>query len=149
VRTWVLAVPAVLVGALTHVVWDAFTHDDGWVVERLSPLRASYHDVAVYEVLQLLFSAVAFAVVLYVAWRHLSRLPDLPPRPAPVVGRWALVVTLATAALFGMGIAVLLAPYGIEAVTYYLAVTPMLVGGFGITCVCVWWQIKRRAKGSR
>jgi hypothetical protein len=148
-RTWLLSLPAVVVGATTHVVWDAFTHDDGWFVERMSPLRASYEGMAVYDVLQLLFSALGFALVVYVAWRHLSRLPEQPPqppRPAPLVGRWALVVALAMAGLLGMGVAALVAPWGLEAAAYYGAITPMLVGGFGITCICLWWQIKSRVR---
>ena len=142
-RTWAVSVPGVMVGALTHVVWDAFTHDDGWFVERSGWLRHSFGGAEVYEILQFGFSALGLAVVLYVAWRHLSRLPPGPHRPPPLVGRWALVVTLSLAALLGMGIAVLLAPYGVDAIVYYIAVTPMLVAGFGITCICVWWQIKR------
>lgn len=149
VRTWLLSVPGVIVGALTHVVWDAFTHEDGWFVERSSALRWSFEGAEVYEVLQFAFSALGLAVVLYAARRHLSRLPEGPRRPAPLVGRWSLVVALATAALLGMGIAALLAPYGIDAVVFYIVVTPMLVAGFGITCICVWWHIKRRIKRVR
>jgi hypothetical protein len=143
-RTWLLSVPAVALGAATHVVWDAFTHEGGFGVEHLPFLEASYRGVAVFDVLQLAFSAVAFAWVLWVTWRHLSRLPAREPRPAPVVGRWSLVVALATAALLGMGFAALLAPYGLEAAVYYGVVTPMLAAGFGVTCVCVWWQVKFR-----
>jgi hypothetical protein len=145
-RTWLLSVPAVAVGAATHVVWDAFTHEDGWGVQHLSPLEASYRGVAVYEVLQLAFSALAFAWVLWVTWEYLSGLPGREPRPAPVVGRWSLVVALAIAALLGMGFSALLAPYGLEAAVYYGVVTPMLVAGFGVTCVCVWWQVKYRLR---
>ncbi len=149
VRTWLLSVPGVIVGALTHVVWDAFTHEDGWIVERSSLLRWSFEGADLYEVLQFGFSALGLPLVLYVTWRQLTRLPEGPRRPAPLVGRWALVVALTTAALLGLGIATLLAPYGIDAVVFYIVVTPMLVAGFGITCICVWWQIKCRVSRRR
>ena len=149
VRTWLLSVPGVVVGALTHVVWDAFTHDDTWGVDLVPALTESYRGVAVYEVLQQVFSAVGLVAVLWVAWRYLSSLPERPPRPAPVVGRWALIVALATAALLGMGFSALLAPYGLEAAAYYGVVTPMLAAGLGVTCVCLWWQVKYRWQARR
>ncbi len=146
VRGWALSVPAVVIGSLTHVAWDAFTHDDGWFVEHLSALRAAAGGVAVYDLLQWV-SSVAGLVVIYVATgRHLKGLPRRSRRPAPLVGRWSLVVALTSAALLGMLVSVLVAPYGAEAAIYYLAVTPMLVAGFGITCICVWWQLKRLIK---
>jgi hypothetical protein len=148
-RTWLLCVPGVIVGAVTHVAWDAFTHEDGWVVERWSPLREKVLDVGVYDYAQHSFSAIGLAIVVWAVWRYLSELSEEPPRPAPLVGRWALIVALATAGLSGMGFAALLAPYGLEAAAYYGVVTPMLVAGLGVPCVCVWWQVKRRWRARR
>lgn len=145
---WLLSVPGVIVGALTHVVWDAFTHEDGWVVERWSPLAASVGGAGVYAALQIVSSIVGLAIVVWYAWRVLRRLPRGPRRPAPVVGRWALISVLAAAALSGMVISALVAPYGAEAAAYYLAVTPILTLGFGLTCLCVWWQLIRLTRGS-
>jgi hypothetical protein len=37
---WVLAPLAILIGTWTHLVWDSFTHDNGWVVRRVAALSA-------------------------------------------------------------------------------------------------------------
>jgi len=142
--TWLLCVPGVIVGAATHVVWDAFTHDDGWGTEHAAPLRESILGVPVYSWAQHVCSVIGLALVVVVALRYLQALPEQPPRPAPLVGRWALVVALGWGGLLGMGIAVLVTPWGVEAMAYYGVVTTMLVAGFGATCVCVWWHVKRR-----
>jgi hypothetical protein len=87
---------------------------------------------------------IGLVLVVVVALRYLRVLPEQPPRSAPLVGRWALVVALGWGGLLGMGIAVLVTPWGVEAMAYYGVVTTMLVAGFGATCVCVWWHVKRR-----
>jgi len=143
-RAWLLAVPAVMVGSATHVVWDAFTHEEGWGTRRLAPLRESFLDVPVYDWAQHVCSVLGLAVVAVAVLRHLSRLPEERPRPGPLVARWALVVALAWGALLGLGIAVLVTSWGPEAMVYYGVVTSMLVAGFGATCVCLWWHVKRR-----
>ena len=37
---WVLAPLGILVGTWTHVLWDSFTHDNGWMVRRVAVLSA-------------------------------------------------------------------------------------------------------------
>jgi len=37
---WLLAPLSLLVGSWTHLVWDSFTHPDGWMVSRISALSA-------------------------------------------------------------------------------------------------------------
>jgi hypothetical protein len=145
-RVWLLAGPGVLVGAATHVVWDAFTHEGAWGVGRLAPLRESLLGVEVYEWAQHGCSVLGLAIVVVAARRYWARLPELPPRPDPLVGRWALVVALSWGGLLGMGIAVLVWPWGLEAMAYYGVITTMLVAGFGATCVCLWWHVKRRLR---
>jgi hypothetical protein len=39
-RQWLWAPLAVYIGTWTHIVWDAFTHDSGWVVRRVAALSA-------------------------------------------------------------------------------------------------------------
>jgi hypothetical protein len=146
---WALCVPAVIVGAATHVAWDSFTHVDSWGTEHVAPLRESFLGVPAYEWAQHLCSVVGFALVIAVTMTYLSRLPEQPPRPGPLVGRWALVVALGWGGLLGMGIAALVWPWGLEAMAYYGVITTMLVAGFGASCVCLWWQVKHRWRTRR
>ena len=141
--TWLLCVPGVIVGAATHVIWDSFTHKDEWGTEHVALLRETFRGAAVYDWAQHLSSAFGLAVVTMVAMRYLARLPEQPPRSGPLVARWALVVAVAWGGLLGIGIAVLVWPWGLEAMAYFGVITAMLVAGFGATCVCLWWHLKR------
>lgn len=142
-REWLWCVPGVLVGATTHVVWDTFTHEDAWGVRRVAVLRESVFGVEVYAWAQHVCSVIGLVAVVVVALRYLSRLPEEPPRHGPLVARWSLVVALVWGGMLGMGIAALVWPWGLEAMSYYGVVTTMLVAGFGATCVCLWWHLKR------
>jgi hypothetical protein len=39
-RHWLLSLLAIYVGAWTHLAWDSFTHDSGWMVKRVAALSA-------------------------------------------------------------------------------------------------------------
>jgi hypothetical protein len=67
---WLLAVPAIVLGVWSHLLWDSFTHSDGWVVHRVAALRSpvsigAYHGT-VFHVLQYLSSVLGLLVL--VAW---------------------------------------------------------------------------------
>ena len=95
----------VLVGAASHVAWDAFTHADGAAVTRIAALRGVVPllDVPVYTALQYGCGVLgmAFLGIVVVLWaREQPRRPvELPParhRAAAVAG--ILVSALALAA---------------------------------------------------
>jgi hypothetical protein len=70
------------VGAFSHVVWDAFTHQDGWVVERVPALSASLlPGVRVYKVLQHASTVVGLSLLAYWSWGW-----DRRQAPVPGVG---------------------------------------------------------------
>ena len=76
---------AALLGALSHVAWDAFTHANGWAVAHLPVLRGEASrgwplGVRWYRLLQHASSVVGMAVV--VAWG--ARWVASIPRPARV-----------------------------------------------------------------
>lgn len=76
-RWWVTAY-SVLVGALTHLFVDGFTHFDGWAVEGIAALREPLvtigdRSVAVYKVLQFaghVFGTIAGAYLLLLISRR-------------------------------------------------------------------------------
>jgi Domain of unknown function (DUF4184) len=68
---------AIVIGATTHVVWDAFTHPAGYFVAQIPALRAvSFtlrgRDIRLYEVMQHL-STVVGVIVLILAYRRVIR----------------------------------------------------------------------------
>ncbi|AYA36228.1 DUF4184 family protein [Hymenobacter oligotrophus] len=98
----------ILLGAITHVVWDAFTHADGWVAERVPFFQRllpfpGFGTMPVYKFGQLLSTAVGAALLAWWSWQWVSRqpayattVPKLPHRRAWVAG---LVVVAAGVAV--------------------------------------------------
>jgi Domain of unknown function (DUF4184) len=65
---WAWAGPAILLGVWTHLLWDSFTHPEGWIVLRVPALTAAivvgpYHG-PVYHTLQYLSSIVGLCVMV-------------------------------------------------------------------------------------
>lgn len=90
---WLLVAVSALIGSISHIAWDGFTHGHGWAVEHLPALNGPAFEVAgrtvpIYKVLQhgsTFLGGLATLAMLFVIGR--SRLllswreaPD-PPRP--------------------------------------------------------------------
>ena len=78
VRQWLLAAGGILAGALTHLIWDAFTHNDGRGVRMFPVLDDSIIDIgsrhlAAIYVMQDLGSLIGLAAVLAMVGYSLRR----------------------------------------------------------------------------
>jgi hypothetical protein len=102
-RAWLLAPPAVAVGAATHVLWDSCTHDWGFVVEGSGLLRAELGSLPVYRWLQHASTVLGTAVVAAYGVARLRRRPEVP-RP-PRVTRPGLWVATVPAVVLAVGLA--------------------------------------------
>ncbi|MFD3453620.1 DUF4184 family protein [Streptomyces sp. NPDC058691] len=67
-------------GALTHVVWDAFTHHDRWGVRLLPVLDHEVHGTPLHKYAQYGSSAVALVVLAAYGVRALRAVPAPGPR---------------------------------------------------------------------
>jgi hypothetical protein len=113
-RTWVYASFAVLFGALTHIIWDAFTHEDGRGVRMLPILGESGPELGdspwhLYRWLQHGSSVLGMAVVIMALWLWVShaRRPHPPPErrlSARERRRWILVCILIPALSVGAAV---------------------------------------------
>jgi hypothetical protein len=96
-RAWLYAAAALLLGACTHLAWDAFTHENARGV-RMLPMLTDYgpemsgHPLHLYKWLQYGSSVVGLAVV---AAALLLWLRHAPAPPEPPVRRIALPERLA------------------------------------------------------
>src|SRR3984893_8257555 len=64
---WALAPVSIILGVWTHLLWDSFTHNDGWMVGRVALRSASvsflWYNGTVCHVLQYLSSAVGLGAL--------------------------------------------------------------------------------------
>ncbi|MER6170810.1 DUF4184 family protein [Streptosporangium sp. NPDC001681] len=99
---WVLL--SVVIGILSHLVWDSFTHADGYVVTHLSVLRSYVTgDLTVARVVQHISTVGGLVAIAVHLWRRLSRVPaDTTVRAGlPAAARWSVITALTVAALTG------------------------------------------------
>lgn len=91
-RQWILAACGVLAGAVTHLVWDAFTHENARGI-RLIPwledpvVDIGTHRLAGVQLLQDVSSLLGLVIVIGLVWYGLRRgreapVPSRPLRPA-------------------------------------------------------------------
>ncbi|MGP4110219.1 DUF4184 family protein [Streptomyces sp. 4N509B] len=99
---WVLL--SVVIGILTHLAWDSFTHADGYVVTHLSVMRSHVTgDLTVARVVQHLSTIGGLLAIVAHLWRRLGPAPTGVTVRAglPVAARWGVMATLAVAAVAG------------------------------------------------
>lgn len=87
-RAAALVVAGLVIGAATHVVWDAFTHLGRWGPEHVAWLREDHGGLAGYRYAQYgsgLVGAVIIVAVLARWWRRASP-PPWEPNSGPVSG---------------------------------------------------------------
>jgi len=103
---WLSAPLAVFVGTWTHLLWDSFTHDNGWMVRRVAalsaPITLGAYTGTMCHVLQYV-SSVAGLLVLAIWYRRLPT-PAAEPTDAAAVpsGQVAILLLVVTAAV-GVG----------------------------------------------
>ncbi|GGN69104.1 hypothetical protein GCM10011579_043060 [Streptomyces albiflavescens] len=93
-----------VLGALTHVVWDAFTHHDRWGVRLLPVLGRDVGGTPVFLFAQYGSSAVAAVVIAVFVVLALRRTPSGEPVGVPVLSasdRWLAAAVLGCCALVG------------------------------------------------
>jgi hypothetical protein len=77
---WGIILLSLLLGAWTHNFWDAFTHEQGWFVDRIPWLQQPVMQIGsttiyVFLLLQELSTIVGFAIIVFTYWLWLRRHP--------------------------------------------------------------------------
>lgn len=129
----------ILVGAVTHDVWDAFTHTDGWVAQHWPLLLREvpfpyFQHMPVCKLLQLLGTGIGAGLLAWWAGRWLWRQPAAASAP-PLRHRLAwLAGLLLGAAALGVAYNAGLAP----PLTDYAAVRWVIVQSIVASCSFLW-----------
>jgi hypothetical protein len=99
---FLMVVFCLLVGALSHIAWDSFTHAEGWMVQRLPSLRVPIIHIAgetirIYKMLQhgSTVGGLALLVYWYLRWYRTAPSPQVcPSRRFSTATRRTLAVSL-------------------------------------------------------
>lgn len=141
---WTAAAASVVVGAITHVVWDTFTHRDRWGTTHLAVLTALLGPLPAYKWFQ--FGSGVLGLAGLMLWLALwvrrttpaperSQVSDLGRGPAWSVLGGVFAVGLAVGALTRVA-----AGASVEAVAVGAATTSIGAVGAATVAVClVWW----------
>ena len=100
-REVLLAAPAVALGALSHVVWDSFTHPGRWGTRRIGWLREEHAGLVGTQWAQYTSGVVGLAVVTLAAVAFVRAQPVRPDPPRRVLPAWAWLVLLAVPVVAG------------------------------------------------
>lgn len=145
-RDWVLSPVAAVIGAMTHVAWDSFTHAGEWGVVRVDWLQEQHGELAGFKWAQYASGAIGLAIVAVAALRELRTLRPIdrprPPRALPVA---TLPVAVGLAALAGIVSAVRHMSSGLHAVAFNGAVDSLIVLAVTLVAVTVAWNAVRRS----
>lgn len=141
VRRWLLVPVAAIVGSVTHVVWDAFTHRGRWGVEALPWLQRPAGPLPGYQWAQYSCGVLGCSVVAWAAYAHL-RQQTLVPRARRSSGRLAV---LAAGFALAAAVVAVVAAYahgsaGYREMAYAGVVGGLTVLGVGLGAACaLWW----------
>lgn len=94
-------VMAIVIGAMSHLVWDEFTHANGWFVTRSTLLQSQLGSMSVYKWLQYgggLFGVLALSVWLCI-WLSQTK-PCNPPQIASSLLKGLVAIWIASCTLF-------------------------------------------------
>ncbi|CAN5186489.1 DUF4184 family protein [soil metagenome] len=150
-----LVLAALFVGILTHFVWDAFTHADGWVVVNVPAMQRVISYFTIYRWLQYLSSAIGLAIVAgwIVVW--VRRTPAgvdhwSSRRVSPTWRRvaWIVVVGVTLALALAMWLPNVLAGFDpFDRRLVFLTVTlSIAVGGLLAVVLCLGWYLFPKSK---
>lgn len=102
-KRFFLILLSLLVGSITHVILDAFTHDYGWMVEHFSVFHTLLGGVPLYTILQNLGSLLGIALLIYWFVRWLPTAPQSDQLPPRFSGKFQMIFfALTTASVAAM-----------------------------------------------
>jgi hypothetical protein len=95
-----VAIASITIGACSHIIWDSFTHLNGWFVVRYSFFSTQIGRFAIYDWLQHGCGVLGLiAVALWIAWALGEAKPQHQPETLPLYARF----------LIGLGIVIMTA----------------------------------------
>lgn len=148
----VMVVLSLLVGVVTHNIWDAFTHEGRWGVRLVPVIGTQWGPLPGDKWLQYGTSLVALVVLAMWGARWLRRRPPSPSHralPGWLRVVWWLALPAALLTAWGIGLALVGPVTSIRDVQYlaYRALLPACaVWGLLTVALCVFVQVRRHPR---
>lgn len=142
---WLLVAPAAVLGSLTHVGWDLFTHHDRWGVDRIAWLHERHGALVGFQWAQYGSSVAGLsicAIWILLALRGRARRPH--PRVDPALGTRALIAGAVATLASGLAAGLSSPQPGVVVDLAQTAVVGTIIGVACVLLVAVVWQLRRR-----
>ncbi|MET0467997.1 MAG: DUF4184 family protein [Aeromicrobium sp.] len=141
-RDWALTPLAAVLGAMTHLAWDSFTHSGQWGVGRIDWLQAQHGALTGFKWAQYASGVVGLAIVVVAAGAHLRTLtvPTDARRPR-VLPAATLACVVAAGVVTALAAAVRSLSSGLPAMAFHAAVDSLIVVGLGLFLVTAAWRV--------
>lgn len=139
-RQWLLAMPAAVIAAATHIFWDSFTHADQWGYDRVAWLRTDHLGLSGLRWAQYGSAVIGLTVVIWYAVVELRSLPPERPRAPRALGPYALLGAIGVAAVAGLVTVVTAIPDGLYAMAFHGVVVSLITLAVTVLAVCLAWH---------
>ena len=143
-----LILGSILVGVATHLIWDSFTHPNGWSVLHWQALRQSVRapllrEAPLYKLLQYAstIAGLAFLMVWLIVWYRGAAASALPPMrsgsawPARRLAILAAIIAVAGIGAVAISAATTPIPQNFMALLHFMV--PVVVAGVAL----IWWEL--------
>jgi Domain of unknown function (DUF4184) len=91
-----VAVVSIIIGAISHIIWDSFTHSNGWFVTRYDFLRVTVGRWPLYELLQHGCGVAGLlSIALWIAWLLGQAKPQHRPETLSLTNRFVITMLIA------------------------------------------------------
>lgn len=81
---------------LTHVVWDAFTHNTGYFVMKIPLLQREWYGISVYKYMQHGSTCIGVLLLVYVLWKYRNEMGKDLILASEKRKYWVSVIVVAT-----------------------------------------------------
>ena len=152
---------SLLVGSLTHVIWDSFTHESGWTVEHFTLLSTSINGLPLYTILQNLGTLLGITALIYWTIKWLRAAPQSEKLPWHFPRRVRTIFFALTIAALAIAEGIIIYPrvmagsrlLGEHYMMDSIIVSPVLIIFIFVGTYCLAWMMAfnkniRRAKVS-
>lgn len=72
---WNVIIFSIILGAISHILWDSFTHYDGYFVEKIPLLKETLFQIPLYKILQHSSTFIGGVYIIY----FITKLPEIRP----------------------------------------------------------------------